>query len=80
MTLQPRPNNPIEARKQAVRKYSRNAVAWSGGGVVGGVALGFIFGSPFSFTILVLGLVIGVIGGFVNYNRVQRIINHKDKY
>lgn len=80
MTLQPRPNNPIEARKQAVRKYSRNAVVWSGGGVVGGVALGFLLGSPFSFTILVLGLVIGIVGGFVNYNKVQRIINHKDNY
>ena len=35
MTLQPRPNNPIEARKQAVRRYSRNGVACVGGGVLG---------------------------------------------
>ncbi|EEI16928.1 hypothetical protein [Corynebacterium lipophiloflavum] len=80
MTLQPRPNNPIEARKQAVRRYSRNAIAFAGGGVVGGVALGFLLGSPFSFTILILGLIIGVVGGFVNYNKVQKIVNHKDNF
>lgn len=80
MTLQPRPNNPIEARKQAVRTYSRNAVLWAGGGAVGGVALGLLLGSPFSFTILFLGLIIGVIGGWVNYNKVQKIVNHKDNY
>ncbi|SDL81991.1 hypothetical protein SAMN04488535_0885 [Corynebacterium mycetoides] len=80
MTLQPRPNNPIEARKQAVRTYSRNAVAWAGGGAVGGVALGFLLGSPFSFTILILGLIVGVIGGYVNYNKVQKIVNHRDNY
>lgn len=42
MTLQPRPNNPIEARKQAVRTYSRNAVLWAGGGVAGGIVLGLL--------------------------------------
>ncbi|AWB84329.1 hypothetical protein [Corynebacterium liangguodongii] len=80
MTLSPRPNNPIEARKQAVRTYSRNAVMFAGGGVVGGVALGFLFGSPFSFALFALMLVIGVVGAGWNYNKVQRIVNHRDEY
>ena len=77
MTLQPRPNNPIEARKAAVRQYSRNAVLWAGGGVAGGIAFGLIFSS---WTFLFLGLVVAVAGGFTNWNKVQRIVNHKDQY
>lgn len=82
MTMQPRGNNPIEMRKQAVRTYSRNAVIWAGGGLVGGVALGFLLasGSAFSFTIFAVCLIVGVIGGAVNYNKVQKIVNHKDTY
>lgn len=75
--MQRRNPNPIQARKDAVRKYSRNAVAFAGGGIVGGVALGFIFSS---WTLLVLGLVVAVVGGVVNYNKVQKIVNHKDNY
>lgn len=77
MTLQPRPSNPIEARKQAVRRYSRNAALWAGGGVVGGIALGLLAGS---WTILVLGFVVAVVGGMVNYSKVQKIVNHRDQY
>lgn len=77
MTMQPRPNNPIERRKQAVRTYSRNAVLWAGGGVVGGVALGLIFSS---WAILALGLVVAVVGGVGNWMKVQKIVNHKDEY
>lgn len=77
MTLQPRPNNPIEARKQAVRTYSRNAAIWVGGGVAGGIVLGLLAGS---WTVLVLGFVIAVVGGYVNWNKVQRIVNTKDHY
>ncbi|WP_394281021.1 hypothetical protein [Corynebacterium sp.] len=77
MSMQRRNPNPIQARKDAVRKYSRNAVAFAGGGIVGGVALGFIFSS---WTLLVLGLVVAVVGGVVNYNKVQKIVNHKDNY
>lgn len=77
MTLQPRPNNPIEARKQAVRRYSRNAALWAGGGVVGGVVLALLAKSWFIFS---LGLVLAVVGGVVNYQKVQRIINHQDQY
>ena len=70
MTLQPRPNNPIEARKQAVRTYSRNAVLWAGGGVAGGIVLGLLAGS---WTVLVLGFVVAVVGGYVNWNKVQQL-------
>lgn len=77
MTIQPRPNNPIEQRKAAVRKYSRNAALWAGGGVVGGIAFGLIFSSS---AVLILGFVVAVAGGVTNWNKVQRIVNHKDEY
>ncbi|OEX92853.1 hypothetical protein [Corynebacterium sp. Marseille-P4321] len=77
MTIQPRPNNPIEQRKAAVRKYSRNAALWAGGGVVGGIAFGLIFSS---WAVLILGFVVAVAGGVTNWNKVQRIVNHKDEY
>lgn len=77
MTLQPRPNNPIEARKAAVRKYTRDAALWAGGGVAGGIALALL---TQSWTILIIGFVIAVAGGFTNWNKVQKIVNHKDEY
>lgn len=75
--MQPRPNNPIDQRKAAVRKYSRDALVWAGGGLAGGIAFGLLMQS---WTILVLGLVIGVAGGVVNWNKVQKIVNHQDRY
>lgn len=77
MTMQPRPNNPIEQRKAAVRKYSRDAIVWAGAGIAGGIAFGLLLES---WTILVIGLVVGVAGGFVNWNKVQKIVNHQDRY
>lgn len=76
--MQPRPNNPIEQRKQEMRKYMNAAVAWAGGGVAGGVLLFFLAGH--SWFLLTLGLVLAVVGGFVNYNRAQKIVNHVDEY
>lgn len=78
MTIQPRPNNPIEARKQAVRRYSRNGALWVGGGVAGGLALGILSSSFWFF--LTLGLVVAVVGGVVNYSKVKKIVNHRDEY
>lgn len=78
MTMQPRPYNPIEQRKQEMRKYMNAAVAWAGGGVAGGVLLFFLAGH--SWFLLTLGLVAAVVGGFVNYNRAQKIVNHVDEY
>lgn len=77
MTMQPRPRNPIEQRKQDVRKYTRNAAICAGGGVVGGALLSIIAGS---FLWLILGLVIAVAGGGYYWSKVQKIVNHKDNY
>lgn len=73
--LQPYGNNPIEQRKTAVRRYSRNAAVWTGGGIVAGVALGLL---AQSLSILIVLVVIGVVGGFINWRKVQRIVNYKD--
>lgn len=75
MTMQRRPINSIEQRKLEVRKYSRNAVVSVAGGVVGGIALALIAESA---TWLLIGLVIAVVGGWVNWSKVQKIFNHKD--
>lgn len=76
MTLQPRPHNPIEQRKLAVRKYSRRAVISVAGGVGGGIVLGLLSGS--FFTIFILCSLIGIAAGFFNWRKVQEIVNHKD--
>lgn len=76
MTMQPYPRNPIEQRKAAVRKYSRNGALAVASGLLGGVALWVLLDPVF----LVLGLIVAVVGGFVNYRRVQRIVNHRDEY
>lgn len=77
MTLQNYPRNPIEQRKAAVRKYTRNGVIAVGTGVAGGVVLAVLL---HSWLLLALGLVLAVVGGFANYSRVQKIINHKDEF
>lgn len=77
MTMQRRPNNPIELRKQAVRRYTRNAVVSVGGGVLGGAALALL---ATSWTFLVLGLIVAVVGGVYNWNKVQKIVNHRDNF
>lgn len=76
MTMQQYPRNPIEQRKAAVRKYSRNGAIAVATGVLGGVALWILLDPMF----MVLGLIVAVVGGFVNYRRVQRIVNHRDEY
>lgn len=76
MTLQPRPTNPIEKRKADVRKYSRNTALWVAGGLGGGLAMFLISG--FGSAWLILGFIIAVVGGLTNYNKVRKIINHKD--
>lgn len=73
--IQPYASNPIQQRKDAVRRYSRNAVVWTGGGVVAGVAIGLLASSLPLFIILT---VIGVVGGFINWQKVQKIVNHRD--
>ena len=68
-------SNPIQQRKDAVCRYSRNAVVWTGGGVVAGVAIGLLASSLPLFIILT---VIGFAGGFINWQKVQKIVNHRD--
>lgn len=75
MSMQQYPRNPIEQRKHAVRTYFRNGVVSVAGGVAGGILLSIITQASFW---LFLGLIIAVVGGFVNYRRVRRIINHRD--
>ncbi|ANE04372.1 hypothetical protein [Corynebacterium crudilactis] len=77
MSMQQFPRNPIEKRKQEVRKNSRNAVVSVAGGLVGGGALWLLTSSAF---FMGLGLIIAVVGGFYFYNKVQKTINEKDRY
>lgn len=77
MTIQPRPNNPIERRKAAVRRYSRNAVLSVGGGLGGGLVLAMLTSS---LTWLVIGLIVAVVGGYHSWSRIQKIVNHRDQY
>ncbi len=67
--------NPIEQRKQAVRRYSRNAVIFAGGSVALAVVLGLALGDA---TTVVLVLVVGMILALYNGWQVRRIVNHKD--
>lgn len=78
MTMQPRPNNPIQKRKDAARKYSRNAAISVAGGLGGGLLLGWMM-TPTSL-FLILGLIVAVVGGVYNAYKVRQIVNHKDNY
>lgn len=74
-SLQPYQQNPIQQRKDAVRRYSRNALVWTGGGVAAGVAFGLLASS---WSLFVMLTVIGVVGGFINWQKVQKIVNYRD--
>ncbi|HCD1917197.1 TPA: hypothetical protein NBI62_000406 [Corynebacterium striatum] len=76
MTMQRRPNNPIELKKQQVRKYSRNAVVSVVGGVAGGVLLGWALTG--FWTWMALGLIVAVVGGVYNWTKVQKIVNENN--
>lgn len=76
VTMQQRPNNPIQQRKDQVRKHSRASVAYVAGGVIGGLVIGFIF-SP-SWLFYLLGLIVAVVGGGYNALKVRAIVNHRD--
>ncbi|AKK11431.1 hypothetical protein [Corynebacterium uterequi] len=76
MTLSHRPNNPIQARKDQVRRHSRNAVAFVGGGVIGGIGLALIAHTWF---FLALGLIVAVAGGGYHAMKVRAIVNHRDQ-
>lgn len=58
-----------------MRTYSRNAAVWVGGGLVGGIVLGLLASEIWLFIAV---LAVGLIGGVINWQKVQRIVNHKD--
>ncbi|QCB28771.1 hypothetical protein CENDO_07485 [Corynebacterium endometrii] len=72
--MQRRPNNPIEQRKQAVRKHAKNGVISVAAGVGGGVLAAFVFTGSFWFW-MSLGLIVAVAGGAYNWMRIQKIVN-----
>lgn len=77
MTMQPRSQNPIELRKQAVRRYSKRGVV----GVTGGVGAGIVLGlAATSWTWVWIGLVVAVALGAYNWMKIQKIVNHRDVY
>lgn len=76
--MQNRPRNPIEARKTAVRKYSRNAAISVVGGVGGGLVLAFLLANSTFW--LILGLVVAVVGGVYNWRKIQQVVNHRDNH
>ncbi|EEI26765.1 MULTISPECIES: hypothetical protein [Corynebacterium] len=77
MSMQRYPQNPIERRKQAVRRYSKNGVLGVSGGVIGGLAL---WALTEEFSLMVIGLVVAVVIGVYSWTKVRSIVNHKDNY
>ncbi|WP_018024668.1 hypothetical protein [Corynebacterium ulceribovis] len=75
VSLNPYNANPIELRKQAVRKYSRSAVVWTGGGLATGAVLGLMAGSFGTFILISL---VGILVGLGYFNKVRKIVNHRD--
>ncbi|MCF4006312.1 hypothetical protein L1O03_03845 [Corynebacterium uropygiale] len=75
MSLEKYPTNPIERRKAAVRRYSKSGAIRVGAGLGGGIVLGLVFSS---WLIFWLGFAVAVVGGVRNWQKISRIINHKD--
>ncbi|KHO29108.1 hypothetical protein [Corynebacterium minutissimum] len=73
MTMQRRPNNPIEKRKQAVRTHARNGAIAVVGGIGGGILLGWALTG--FWTWMAIGLVVAVVGGVYNWVKIQKIVN-----
>ncbi|MFH0410881.1 hypothetical protein ACG98H_02050 [Corynebacterium sp. L4756] len=77
MTMQPRPNNPIELKKQKVRKHARNGVISVVAGVGGGLLAGLVLVGS-SWLWLSIGLVVAVVGGVSNWMKIQKIVNENN--
>ena len=73
--MSPYRNNPIEKRKQDVRKHMKAGAIGAGVAVVGGAALAVM---AESFSLLILGLILAVVIGGYNWMKIQKIVNHKD--
>ena len=77
MTMQPRPNNPIELKKQKVRKRGRNGVISVAAGLGGGVLAALVLAGSFWFW-MSIGLVVAVVGGVSNWVKIQKIVNENN--
>ncbi len=75
MTLQHHSSNPIEHRKQEVRRYAKQGALWVGGGLVGGLALMLL---TQGYVWMILGVIVAVAGGATNWMKVNKILNYKD--
>ncbi|HCG45538.1 hypothetical protein ACTXN7_11250 [Corynebacterium flavescens] len=76
MTMQPRPNNPIQKKKQEVRKHARNGVICVAVGLGGGFLLGL---AATSFvTYMMLGIIVAVAGGVYNWSKIQKIVGENN--
>ncbi|AIG64404.1 hypothetical protein CATYP_07165 [Corynebacterium atypicum] len=77
MSIQRRPTNQIEARKAAVRSYARTGTTI----VVGGVAAGaLLWAWAGVWQLFALGLIVAVVGGAYYWQKITKVINHKDEY
>ena len=75
--MQRRQQNPIEKRKNDVRRYAQQAVVGVGSGVVGGAVLGLVFADwGWFFFGLFCALAIAGVNGW----RINKIINHRDDW
>lgn len=75
MTVQHYSNNPIEHRKQEVRRHVKQGALWVGAGLIGGVALMLL---SHGYVYMILGAIVAVAGGAVNWMKVSKILNYKD--
>lgn len=77
MTMQPRPTNPIELRKQQARSHAR-AIAISTPIALISVLM-TLFGST-APGLFVVAFWVATIVAIVNGVKLRQVINHKDQY
>lgn len=78
MTMQPRPNNPIELKKQQVRKHARNGVISVAAGIGGGLLAALVLSAGSFWFWMSIGLVVAVVGGVSNWVKIQKIVNENN--
>lgn len=76
MTMQPRPDNPIEARKQEVRAHLRSMLAWAGGGAVAGLGVIVFATQMWWLAVAIVG--IALVASLHHRKKIQEIVNYKD--
>ncbi len=76
MTMQPRPDNPIEARKQDVRHHLRSMLVWASGGAV--ASLGVIVFATQMWWLMVVIMGITLAASLYHRKKIREIVNYKD--